>query len=70
MSEAGYVTIKIFDMLGQEVRTLINEEQPAGNYSVVWDGLDANGSRVTTGAYLYRAVVGDRVEVRKMVLLK
>ena len=64
------VEIDIFNALGQKVRTLVDKSQPAGRHTVVWEGRDAGGDVVSTGIYFYRLRAGDRVEVRKMTLLK
>lgn len=63
--EASFATIKVYDMLGNEVATLINEEQPAGNYEV-----DFNAAGLSSGMYLYRLQAGNFVEVKKMILMK
>ena len=47
------VTLKIYDTLGQEVRTLVNENKPAGYHSVVWNGADNSGRQVSSGVYFY-----------------
>lgn len=47
------ITLRVYDLLGREIRTLVNENQYAGNYSVVWDGNDNNGNSVCTGIYYY-----------------
>ena len=64
------VTIEIFNVLGQKVRTLVDETKTAGSYRVQWDGRDDAGSAVSTGLYLYRLSTGELVETRKMMLLK
>jgi hypothetical protein len=64
------VTIKIFNMLGQEVRTLVNSRQEAGQKEVVWDGLNNARARVASGIYIYRIQAGDFVQARKMILMK
>jgi len=64
------VTIKIYNLLGHEVRTLVNERQSAGNYSLVWDGHDNFGQSVSSGVYVYRIAAGEFSEVRKMVLMR
>jgi flagellar hook assembly protein FlgD len=64
------VELKIFDLIGQEIRTLVNERQETGYHSAVWDGRDNAGNQVASGIYLYRIQAGEFVNVRKMVLLK
>ena len=64
------VTIEIFNVLGQKVRTLVNETRSAGSYRIEWNGNDDSGDPVSTGVYLYRFRAGDFVETKKMVLLK
>ncbi len=70
LPEASYVSIKIYNMLGQEVRTLVSGQKSAGTYNVQWNGDDSYGNQVSSGAYIYRIVAGNFVQVRKMVLLK
>ncbi len=64
------VELKIFDLLGQEVRTLVHEKQEAGSHSVIWDGKDEQGNLVASGIYLYRIQAGDFVQSRKLLLMK
>ena len=69
------VTLTIYNLLGQVVITLVNEEISAGNYSVVWNGEDQNGLKVSSGVYLYKMQANglngrEFQEIRKMVLLK
>ncbi len=59
------VSLKLFDILGQEVAALVNEEQKAGYKSFVW-----NSNSVASGVYLYRLQAGDFVQTRKLLLLK
>ena len=59
------VTLKVYDVLGREVTSLVNKEQPKGNYEVEFDGND-----LTSGIYFYRLKAGDFVETKKMILLK
>jgi hypothetical protein len=65
-----FITIKIYDMLGRNIKTLVTKEMPAGVHSVVWDGTDAEGHRVASGAYLYRITAGDKAVTKKMLLMK
>lgn len=64
------VTIAVYDVLGRWVRTLVDEEQPAGWHQVVWDGADQAGSGVSTGMYFYRLQAEGFTQTRKMVLMK
>jgi hypothetical protein len=62
--------LKIYNLLGQEVRTLVNEIQAPGYYKVAWNGTDNFGQRVPSGVYIYRLQAGDFVNVKKMVLVQ
>ena len=65
------VTLTIFNLLGQEVRALINGSQPIGYHSVIWDGTDNSGQKSSSGVYFYQLNVGnDFSETKRMLLLK
>ncbi len=64
------VRLAIYNLLGQEIRTLVNTRQPAGNYSVIWDGKDNRGIAVGSGVYFYRMTAGKFSAARKTLLLK
>jgi flagellar hook assembly protein FlgD len=64
------VNIFIYDLLGREVRTLVNTAQDAGFKSVIWDATNDFGKPVSAGVYLYKIQAGEFVQTRKMVLLK
>ena len=64
------VKIEIYNVLGQRVKTVVNEYQLAGYKTVVWDGTNQKGSAVGSGIYLYRIQAGDFTSSRKMLLLK
>jgi hypothetical protein len=64
------VTLLIYNIRGERIRTLIDEPKPAGIYMVSWDGRDDRGSRLASGIYLYSIVAGDFRSTRKMVLVK
>ncbi len=75
LPEAGSVRIVIYNMLGQIVRTLVNEEQSAGYYSQIWNGADDSNRKVASGVYIYRIeALGAQnkrfTEVKKMVMIK
>lgn len=67
---ATQIKLTIFNVMGQEIRTLVNAEQVSGKYQVVWNGKDEFGRQVASGIYLYRLVAGDFVDTRKMLILK
>lgn len=62
--------LKIYNLLGQEVRTLVDREQAPGYYSVTWNGRDNFGKLVPSGVYLYRIRSGSFVDTKKMVLVQ
>ena len=68
--ESQVVTIMIYDIMGREVRSLVNEFQEVGFRSVRWDATDNLGRGVAAGMYVYTIQAGDFRQVRKMVLLK
>jgi len=70
LQEASNVNVSIFNIMGQEIVTLINEHQEAGFRSVQWNGTDYSGSKVSGGMYLYRIQAGSFSKTMKMVLLK
>ncbi|PKL83164.1 MAG: hypothetical protein CVV24_06355 [Ignavibacteriae bacterium HGW-Ignavibacteriae-3] len=66
----AFVTLKVYDMLGREVTSLVNREMVAGNHSVEWNGADQSGNRVASGAYIYRISAGNFISTKKMIMLK
>lgn len=64
------VTLTIYNLLGQKVITLVDDDMEAGYHTAIWNGLDQFGNQVTSGIYYYRLVAGENIESRKMVLLK
>ncbi len=71
LSEASRVTLRIFNILGQEVRTLVDDAQQAGVYSVQWNGKDAFGRQASSGIYIFQLEAGDNFRLsRRMLLLK
>lgn len=65
-----HVRLVIYSLTGQVVSTLVDENQNAGAYKVVWNGINNSGARVSSGVYLYRMTAGKFVEVKKLLLLK
>ncbi|MGE5457987.1 MAG: carbohydrate binding domain-containing protein [Methanococcaceae archaeon] len=64
------VSIDIFDILGNKVRTLLNEKMPSGRYSISWDSKSDSGFTVTSGVYLFKLTAGKYSGIKKLVLLK
>ena len=64
------VQLITYDLLGKQIKKLVNKQQNAGEYQIEWDGLDETGKPVASGIYLYQLIAGDFSEVRKMILMK
>ena len=64
------VEIDVYNILGQKVRTLLEEHQNAGRHRVLWDGRDEKGKEVSSGIYLYRIKASEFSQTKKMVLLR
>jgi len=65
-----HTALTIYNILGQKVKTVVNEAKYPGTYEVVWDGKDEKGQSMASGIYFYRLKTDERVEVKKMLLLK
>ncbi|GEM_PF-2618978 len=63
------VSLRIFNMLGQNVRELVKAVQPAGRYEVQWDGRLENGERAPAGIYFYQLRAGDQIATQKLIML-
>jgi hypothetical protein len=70
MNKTGQVRLEIFNVLGQKVRTLIDNLYPAGSHSVIWDAADDDGRKVSSGVYLYRLENGEESFTRRMTFIK
>jgi hypothetical protein len=70
LPRASAVKLIIHNLLGREIRTLVDERFPAGIHTLRWDGRDDNRVAVVSGIYLYRIRTGDFSRVRKMTLLR
>ncbi|HHZ99380.1 MAG TPA: T9SS type A sorting domain-containing protein, partial [Candidatus Marinimicrobia bacterium] len=64
------VTLTIYDIMGQKIRTVVNENQSSGFHSVLWDGKDNYNNPVSSGVYIYRIHAGDYIQTRKMILMR
>jgi len=70
LPEEARVKIKIYNILGQRVITLVDEEKPAGRYQVSWNGRDEKGEQVSTGIYFYRIKAGGFQGTKKLLLIR
>ncbi|MBN1352610.1 T9SS type A sorting domain-containing protein [candidate division KSB1 bacterium] len=66
----SHVKLSIYNLTGAEIRALLNDRQPAGQYRMCWDGRDSAGNLVPTGVYLFNMQAGEFTATRKIVLLK
>ena len=69
-NETCEVSIIIYDVIGREVKQLINARQEAGYHSMLWNGRNSQGQNVGAGVYFYMIQANDFRQVRKMLLLK
>lgn len=64
------VTLKVYDVLGNEVATLVNEEKPAGDYEVEFSSHSDEGQNLSSGVYFYQLNTGEFIQTKKMILIK
>jgi len=69
-AQAVNTTLKVYDLLGKEIVTLVHEYKSPGNYSVTWNATDKHGLNVPSGIYLYRLQAGNYTDMKKMILVK
>jgi hypothetical protein len=70
LPQACHVKIEIFNILGQKVKTLVDEDMRSGVYLADWDGKDQRGAEASSGIYFYRIRAGEFSDIKRMVLLK
>jgi hypothetical protein len=70
LADDAQVQLRIYNLVGQVVRTLVQERQAAGRYAIRWDGRDERGLTVSSGVYFYQITAGKFKDVRKLMLLK
>ena len=70
MPSDGFVKVSIIDMMGREVKTLVESSQVSGMRSVTWNATDNNDQQVSAGVYLYKIQTRGIIKTRKMVFLK
>ncbi|MCD4777002.1 MAG: T9SS type A sorting domain-containing protein [Candidatus Aegiribacteria sp.] len=67
---SSLVSLNIYDLMGRQVRTLVNEDQYAGDHSIIWDGSDNSGNAMTSGIYYCRLSQGNIIETKKVLLIR
>jgi hypothetical protein len=70
INKSSHTVLKIYNITGKEVKTLVNEFQPKGNYQTSWNGKNSEGGDVTSGVYLCKLNVNDKVSTKKLILVK
>jgi hypothetical protein len=70
LAHSSHVEIKVYNILGHEIRTLINEFKENGQYSVQWNGKNSSGKNVSSGIYFYTIRAGDFSQLKKMLLVR
>lgn len=65
-----FVTIKVYDIIGQEITTLFSGYTKAGTHTLSWNGMDRNGKQVSSGSYIYRMTAGEYSQSKKMIYMK
>ncbi len=69
LPEDGKIQLDIFNIRGQKIKTLLNDQITAGEHLVVWDGEDASGKKVGSGLYLYKLNINGKTELAKKCML-
>jgi len=70
LAHTGDVSLNVYNIVGQKVRTLVNDAQAFGEHKVIWNGMSDDGRLTAGGLYFYRLQAGDFVQTRKMLLIK
>jgi flagellar hook assembly protein FlgD len=70
MRQADHVALRIYDPAGRLIRTLVDEQMQLGEYSLLWDGTDAQGRAVSSGTYFYRMDTGSASDTKAMIVLR
>jgi len=70
LSNRQHVQLSVYNVLGEKVKTLVNNQKSAGEYSVHWDGKDGNSENVASGIYIYKLTDGNRTQSKQMILMR
>ncbi len=70
LANSGFTTLKVYDILGNEIKTLVSSNLEKGNHSIIWDGTDNFNKKVASGTYIYRLISNGYMTSKKMILIK
>jgi flagellar hook assembly protein FlgD len=70
VTHRAHIHLKIYDILGRQIATLVDDIKEAGSYSLNWDGVNDGGDPVSSGVYFYILIAENFIQVRKMILVK
>jgi hypothetical protein len=70
LTEESKVVLRIYDILGRAIRTLVDSKQESGPQAIIWNGIDDNNQRICSGAYIYQIVAGNIVLSKRMIYVK
>jgi len=70
LAQNGWVVLKVYDVLGREVKTLVSREMLAGLHTITWDGTNVDGKFVPSGVYIYRMTAPHFNQTRKMIVIR
>jgi len=70
LNQTNLVKIKLYDLLGELVKELVNDDKPAGKYWIEWDGKDDSGRQCPAGVYIIQIQAGDLKDAKKIILVK
>ncbi len=70
LKKSGYIKLAIYDIVGNEIKTLVEGKKPVGEYEVTWNGTDSRGAKVASGLYFYRLESKNYKQTRKMLIIK
>ena len=70
LNQNGHVKVEIFNVKGQKVKTILNEDLEQGKHSLLWKGTDVNDRKVASGVYFYKVSCNEKEKIKKMIMIK
>lgn len=70
LAQSGHVRLAVYDILGHEIKILVNQVQSAGRHQQIWDGTGPHGEPVSSGVYLYQLQMDSNVQINKMIVME